>query len=104
MTSPVSTTEVETAILLKELRINYPDALKVQYTGFTEAIDMMRNKQIDGAWVMDGIFNVAVSKKLSNSSGKLLPFKPSLIDSLNACVSVDVIYELTKTFWKTSTI
>lgn len=82
--APGSTTEVETAIHLKELGVNYPDALKVQYIGFTEAIDLMRNKQIDGAWVMAGIPNAAVTEMLSTAGGKLLPFEPALIDSLNA--------------------
>lgn len=82
--APGSTTEVETAIHLKELGVNYPDALKVQYIGFTEAIDLMRNKQIDGAWIMAGIPNAAVTEMLSTAGGKLLPFEPALIDSLNA--------------------
>lgn len=82
--APGSTTEVETAIHLQELGINYPDALKVQYIGFTEAIDLMRNKQIDGAWVMAGIPNAAVTEMLSTAGGKLVSFEPELIDSLNA--------------------
>jgi TRAP transporter TAXI family solute receptor len=42
--APGSTTEVETDIHLNTLGVAYPDSLKVQYIGFTEAIDLMRNK------------------------------------------------------------
>ena len=82
--APGSTTEVETAIHLKDSGIDYPDALKVQYVGFTEAIDLMRNKQIDGAWIMAGIPNAAVTEMLSTAGGKLLPLDSALIDSLHS--------------------
>ena len=82
--APGSTTEVETSIHLKTLGVNYPDALKVQYIGFTEAIDLMRNKQLDGAWIMAGIPNAAVTEILSTAGGKLLNIDASLIDALKA--------------------
>lgn len=80
--APGSTTEVETAIHLKASGLNYPDALKVQYVGFTEAIDLMRNKQLDGAWIMAGIPNAAVTEMLSTAGGKLVSFEKSLLDVL----------------------
>ena len=80
--APGSTTEVETSIHLKTSGINYPDALKVQYIGFTEAIDLMRNKQIDGAWIMAGIPNAAVTEMLSTAGGKLLNIDADLISKL----------------------
>ena len=80
--APGSTTEVETSIHLKTTGVDYPDALKVQYIGFTEAIDLMRNKQLDGAWIMAGIPNAAVTEMLSTAGGKLLNIDKSLIDAL----------------------
>ena len=80
--APGSTTEVETNIHLTTSGVNYPDALKVQYVGFTEAIDLMRNKQLDGAWIMAGIPNAAVTEMLSTAGGKLLNIDENLIGKL----------------------
>ena len=80
--APGSTTEVETSIHLNTSGISYPDDLKVQYVGFTEAIDLMRNKQLDGAWIMAGIPNAAVTEMLSTAGGKLLNLEDSLIGKL----------------------
>jgi TRAP transporter TAXI family solute receptor len=82
--APGSTTEVETSLHLKASGVNYPDALRVQYVGFTEAIDLMRNKQLDGAWIMAGIPNAAVTEMLSTAGGKLVSLEESLIDTLKA--------------------
>lgn len=60
--APGSTTEVETRLHLEEAGINYPDDLKVQFVGFTEAVDLMRNKQLDGAWIMAGLPTAAVTE------------------------------------------
>lgn len=80
--APGSTTEVETSIHLNTSGINYPDDLKVQYVGFTEAIDLMRNKQLDGAWIMAGVPNAAVTEMLSTAGGSLLSLDQSLITKL----------------------
>jgi TRAP transporter TAXI family solute receptor len=80
--APGSTTEVETDIHLNTAGVNYPDALRVQYVGFTEAIDLMRNRQLDGSWIMAGIPNAAVTEMLSTAGGKLLEIDMSLINEL----------------------
>ena len=82
--APGSTTEVETSIHLNTSGINYPDDLRVQYVGFTEAIDLMRNKQLDGAWIMAGIPNAAVTEMLSTAGGKLLSLEEDLINELQS--------------------
>jgi TRAP transporter TAXI family solute receptor len=82
--APGSTTEVETSIHLTTSGIDYPDALRVQYVGFTEAIDLMRNKQLDGAWIMAGIPNAAVTEMLSTAGGKLLDIDADLIEKLKS--------------------
>ncbi|MCK9548169.1 MAG: TAXI family TRAP transporter solute-binding subunit [Sphaerochaeta sp.] len=80
--APGSTTEVETDIHLNTAGLPYPEGLRVQYVGFTEAIDLMRNKQLDGAWIMAGIPNAAVTEMLSTAGGKLLEIDDSLINAL----------------------
>jgi len=80
--APGSTTEVETDIHLNTAGLRYPEELRVQYVGFTEAIDLMRNKQLDGAWIMAGIPNAAVTEMLSTAGGKLLEIDDTLIAAL----------------------
>ena len=76
------TSEVETRIHLTALGMNYPDDIKAQYVGFTEATDLMRNKQIDGAWIMAGTPTAAVTEILSTAGGRLVPMDASLIEKL----------------------
>ncbi len=80
--APGSTTEVETGIHLNASNVPYPDGLRVQYVGFTEAIDLMRNRQLDGAWIMAGTPNAAVTEMLSTADGKLLSLDMDLIKAL----------------------
>lgn len=80
--APGSTTEVETDIHLNALGINYPDDLKTQYIGFTEATDLIRNKQLDGAWIMSGIPTAAVTEMTSTANSKVIPMDESLIEKL----------------------
>lgn len=76
------TSEVETKIHLTELGIDYPDGIKAQYVGFTEATDLMRNKQLDGAWIMAGVPTAAVTEITSTTGGKVIGMDKSLIDAL----------------------
>lgn len=76
------TSEVETRIHLSALGINYPDDIKAQFVGFTEATDLMRNKQLDGAWIMAGVPTAAVTEITSTAGGKLIGMDESLINKL----------------------
>lgn len=60
--SPGGTSEVETNYHLTALGMNYPDDIDAQYVGFTEASDLLRNKQLDGAWIMAGVPTAAVTE------------------------------------------
>ena len=80
--APGSTTEVETRLHLQEAGINYPDDLNVQFVGFTEAIDLMRNKQLDGAWIMAGLPTAAVTEITTTADGKLIPIEEDIIAKL----------------------
>jgi len=80
--APGSTTEVETKIHLQTVGMNYPDDLKVQFVGFTEAIDLMRNKQLEGAWIMAGLPTAAVTEITTTAGGKLIPIEEDVIAKL----------------------
>lgn len=80
--APGSTTEVETKLHLKEAGVDYPDGLKVQFVGFTEAIDLMRNRQLDGVWIMAGLPTAAVTEITATASGKLIPIEEDVIAKL----------------------
>lgn len=76
------TSEVETKIHLNALGLTYPDDIKAQFVGFTEATDLIRNKQIDGAWIMAGIPTAAVTEITSTAGGKIIPIEESLVEQL----------------------
>ncbi|AKL94687.1 31 kDa immunogenic protein BcsP [Clostridium aceticum] len=82
--APGSTTEVETNLHLTEAGVNYPDGLKVQFIGFTEAIDLMRNRQLDGAWIMAGLPTAAVTEITTTAGGKLVSIEEDVITKLQA--------------------
>ncbi|SDL13419.1 TAXI family TRAP transporter solute-binding subunit [Natronincola ferrireducens] len=80
--APGSTTEVETNLHLTEAGVSYPDGLKVQFIGFTEAIDLMRNRQLDGAWIMAGLPTAAVTEITTTANGKLVSIEEDVITQL----------------------
>ncbi len=80
--TPGSTTEVESAIHFKAVGLNYPEDIKPQFVGFTEAIDLMRNRQIEGAWIMAGTPTSAVSEMLKTTNTKVLEIPKELVDGL----------------------
>lgn len=80
--TPGSTTEVESAIHFEASGLYYPEDIKAQFVGFTEAIDLMRNRQIDGAWIMAGTPTSAVSEMLKTTNTKLLEIPQELVDGL----------------------
>lgn len=80
--APGGTSEVETKYHLTAAGLTYPDDIDAQYVGFTEASDLMRNKQLDGAWIMAGIPTAAVTEITSTAGGKLVPMDEALIEKL----------------------
>ncbi|WP_409969538.1 TAXI family TRAP transporter solute-binding subunit [Bengtsoniella intestinalis] len=77
-----STGEVETNIHLTQMGLNYPDDIKAQYVGFTEAVDLIRNQQLDGAWIMAGLPTAAVTEVTATAGGKVIGIEADLIASL----------------------
>lgn len=79
-----STNAVETEVHFTEAGLNYPDDLQVSFVGFTEAVELIRNKQMDGAWIMAGIPTSAVSEICATANGKLISMDEELISALSA--------------------
>ncbi|SBW00094.1 TAXI family TRAP transporter solute receptor [uncultured delta proteobacterium] len=78
------TTEVESRVHFTAAGLKYPDDIKAQFVGFTESIDLMRNKQLDGAWIMAGMPTAAVTEMCSTAGGKLVPINDEIIKKLQA--------------------
>ena len=78
------TTEVESRIHFPAAGVKYPDDIKAQFVGFTESIDLMRNKQLDGAWIMAGLPTAAVTEMCATAGGKLVPIDSEVIKKLQA--------------------
>ena len=78
------TTEVESRVHFTAAGMQYPDDIKAQFVGFTESIDLMRNKQLDGAWIMAGMPTAAVTEMCATAGGKLVPIDKDTIAKLQA--------------------
>lgn len=78
------TTEVETRIHLTQTGLSYPADIKAHFVGFTESIDLMRNKQLDGVWIMAGVPTAAVTEMCSTAGGKLISLDDELIAKVQA--------------------
>lgn len=79
-----STTCVETELHFTAEGIAYPDDFNAQFVGFTEAVDLIRNKQLDGAWVMAGIPTSAVTEICATAGGKLVSMDEALVQKMCA--------------------
>lgn len=80
--APGSTTTQECKLHLEAAGLTYPDSLKAQFVGFTEAVDLMHDRRLDGAWIMAGLGNAAVTEMLSTADGKLLSVDDAVITAL----------------------
>jgi TRAP transporter TAXI family solute receptor len=75
------TTEVESRVHFTAAGLKYPDEIKAQFVGFNESIDLMRNRQLDGAWIMAGLPTAAVTE-MCTAGGKLLSMESELIKKI----------------------
>ena len=78
------TTEVESRVHFTAAGLQYPQDIKAQFVGFTESIDLMRNKQLDGAWIMAGMPTAAVTEMCATANGKLVPISDDIIAKIQA--------------------
>lgn len=81
--APGGTPTVETEVHFKAAGIDFPNGFKASFVGFTEAVDLMRNKQMDGAWIMAGIPTSAVSELCATADAKVVPIDEELISKLS---------------------
>src|SRR5699024_8512508 len=77
-----STPEVESRAILPEYGVDYPDGIDANYVGFDEAIDLMRNRQVDGALIQAGLPTAAVTEMTSTAGAELLPIEGSEREAL----------------------
>lgn len=82
--APGSTMEVESKNHVLEAGLKYPDDFKAQFVGPTESLDLMRNKQIDGFFMMAGIPTAAATEALATANGKILDIDEDIITGLKA--------------------
>jgi TRAP transporter TAXI family solute receptor len=82
--APGSTMEVESKNHTIEAGLQYPDDFKAQFVGPTESLDLMRNKQIDGFFMMAGIPTAAVTEALATADAKVLDIDEDIISGLQA--------------------
>ncbi len=79
-----STTEGESRQHFQALGMEYPNDIKAQFVGFTESVDLVRNKQIDGVWIMAGLPTAAVSEMTTTADAKLVGMSDELIKTMQA--------------------
>ena len=79
-----SSTAVETRLHLTAAGLRYPEDIKPQGASTTEVIALLRDKQIDGAWIMAGIPTAAVAELCATADGNLVPISDEVIASLQA--------------------
>lgn len=82
--APGSTTTLETELHFNAAGVHYPDDLEVSFVGFTEAVELIRNKQMDGAWIMAGIPTSAVSEICTTAGGRLVSMDEELVNAMTA--------------------
>lgn len=76
-----STTVEETIKHLSTLGMTLED-MQTEYVSTSDASDLMRNKQLDGAWIMAGIPNAAVTEIMTTSDAKILPISMKTVETL----------------------
>ncbi|MDR2504203.1 MAG: TAXI family TRAP transporter solute-binding subunit [Deltaproteobacteria bacterium] len=78
------TSDGEAKIHFMAAGLKYPEDLRTERMGFTESIDLMRNKQLDGAWVMAGTPTAAVTEMYATANAKLISLDDALVEKIIA--------------------
>lgn len=134
--APGSATEIESSLLLESHGVNL-DNVDSNYVGFTEAVDLLRNNQVDAVNIYTGVPSSAATELISTVDSKIINFSEEGIKKLtdeskypwniehvieagtydnqeedivtvgqfagiavDANVSDEVVYELTKALWE----
>lgn len=76
-----SATEIDSKRILEAYGITYKD-IKNNFVGFTEAVDLMRNKQVAGTMIQAGLPTAAVTEIMSTADGQLISLDDDKIKAL----------------------
>ncbi len=80
-----SGTETSSREILKVHGIDYnadKRVMKVDFVGFTEAVELMKNGQTDGALISAGVPNAAIMDLTNSNNVKLLSLTPDMIQKI----------------------
>ncbi len=76
-----SATEMESQLILEAHGLNMKD-IKENYVGFTEAVDLLRNKQVDGVNIFTGVPSAAATELISTVDSRLISLSDHAINKL----------------------
>lgn len=77
-------TTVDEAIVHLGMKGMTLDDVRAEYMDTSAAADAMSNKLLDGAWVMAGIPNSAVTQIMTTTDSMLMPITPDEVEQLKA--------------------
>lgn len=78
-----SATEVESKLVLEAHGVPI-DKVKANYVGFTEAVDLMRNGQVDAVNIYSGVPSSATTELISTFDSKVLNLSEGAIEKLTS--------------------
>ena len=76
-----SATEIESTLVLEAHGVDL-DSVNRHYVGFTEAVDLLRNNQVDGVNIYAGVPSAATMELISTVDTKVLNFSEDAIEIL----------------------
>lgn len=79
-----STTTVEATNHFNAIGINMSTEITTINASFTDSITLMKENKLDGAWVMAGIPNDAVTTMITSANGKLIGLSSATITTMQA--------------------
>src|SRR5690625_2934395 len=79
--APGSATEVESSLLLEAHGVKI-DNVDENYVGFTEAVDLLRNNQVEAVNIYTGVPSSAATELVSTVDSRVLNFSNDAIDTL----------------------
>ncbi len=79
--APNSGVERNARMILQEHSLTYQD-IQPEYLSYDEAMEQLKNKKIDAAFVTSGLPNNAVLELLKSTKVAIVPIQPKIIDHL----------------------
>lgn len=88
-----SATEIESNLVLDAHGVDQ-STVKANYVGFTEAVDLMRNGQVDVVNIYSGVPSAATTELITTFDSKVLNFSDTAIDKLTTDYPWNFKYEI----------